>query len=131
MSHPEDDRDLKAAFSALRGAEQEQLPPFAEVVRRGRARRDNRVPWRPGLRWAAAVGIVVAVLAARLGLRTPGPRVLTGPSPSLAEWRSPTAFLLETSGREVLTAPAGWDRSRIDLRGDALAPSPKERRFTS
>ncbi len=125
MSQPEDDHDLKAAFSALRNAEQEQLPPFAEVVRRARAL-ENRMPRRPALRWAAVAAVVATVLVAWLGLRTRGPQA---PSPSLAEWRSPTAFLLQTSGRELLTAPAGWDRSLIDLKGDTT--SRPERKYPS
>ena len=129
MRDSEDDRDLKAAFSTLRNAEQEQLPSFAEVVRRGKARSsDQTMSRRPALRWAAAVGILV-VLAAWLGLRTPGPRVLPGASSSLAEWRSPTAFLLETAGREILSAPAGWNRSLIDFKSDTT--SPPERKYPS
>jgi len=127
MSDSEVDRDLKTAFSTLRNAEQEQLPSFTEVVRRARSS-DTRMPQRPALRWAAAVGVLV-VLAAWLGLRTSGPRVLPGTSPSLAEWRSPTAFLLQTSGRELLSAPAGWNRSLIDFKSDTT--SLPERKYPS
>jgi hypothetical protein len=117
MSRDEDrdDRELRAAFSELRREEQEHSPPFTEVVRRGRARSlRSRSPQRFHLRWAA-VGLVLAVLAAWLGLRTPGPKVPATQAPSLAEWRSPTDFLLETSGREILADPARLDRSLLDF----------------
>jgi hypothetical protein len=129
MSQDEDrdDRELAAAFSALRREEQEQLPPFAEVVRRGRARSlRSESSRRHRLLWAAA-GIVLAVLAVWLGLRPPT-QPLPGVAPSLAEWRSPTDFLLETSGQEILAAPAGWNRSVLDFNP---APQSPERRSPS
>jgi hypothetical protein len=123
-----DDRELAAAFSALRREEEEQCPPFAEVVRRGRARSlRSGSPWRPRLLWAAAA-VALAVLAVWLGLRTPEPRIPAGGSPSLAEWRSPTDFLLETSGREILADPARLDRSLLDL---SPTPTSQERRSPS
>jgi hypothetical protein len=122
----DDDRELTAAFSALRREEQEQFPAFAEVVRRGRARsRRSASSGHPRLLWAAAAAIVLAVLAAWLGLRLQAP---AAPAPSLAEWRSPTDFLLETPGQEILAAPTGWSRSVLDL-GSPLPSS--ERRSPS
>jgi hypothetical protein len=121
-----DDQELAAAFSALRHEEQEQFPPFAEVVRRGRARSlRSESSRRHRLQWAAAAGIVLAVLTVWLGLRTPSPRLSDGGAPSLAEWRSPTDFLLETSGREILADPAGLDRSLLDF--NSILPSPERR----
>jgi|GEM_PF-2151712 len=121
-----DDRELAAAFSALRREEQEQSPPFAEVVRRARARFPRRESsLRFQLRWAVAAGLVLAVLAAWLGLRTSGPELPAAPAPSLAEWRSPTDFLLETSGREILADPARLDRSLLDF--NSTLPSPERR----
>ncbi|MFY9821829.1 MAG: hypothetical protein WAM82_10635 [Thermoanaerobaculia bacterium] len=119
----DDDRELAAAFSALRREEQEQVRPFAEVVRQGRARSQRKESFHR-LRWAVAAGLLVAVLAAWLGLRTQEPQAPAG-APSLAEWRSPTDFLLETSGQEILAAPAGWGRSVLDL--DPVPPSSERR----
>jgi hypothetical protein len=128
MSQDEDrdDRELAAAFSALRREEQEQLPPFDEVVRRGRTHSlRSESSRRHRLQWAVAAGIVLAMLAAWLGLHTPRPEVPAAPAPSLAEWRSPTDFLLETSGREILADPARLDRSLLDF--SSTLPSPERR----
>ncbi len=125
---PEDDRELAAAFAELRREEAGRTPPFAEVVRRGRARstRPGPLPIRP-LAWAAAVAI--AVLGVWLGVRAREPRP-SAAVPPLAEWRSPTGFLLATPGRDLLAAPAAWDRSVIDLREVSLT-SHSERRSPS
>jgi len=124
----DEDRELAAAFSALRREEQDQVQPFAEVVRRGRARSlGSQSSRRHRLLWADAAAVVLAGFAAWLGLHTPRPQAPAG-SPSLAEWRSPTDFLLETSGQEILAAPAGWGRSVLDFNPHTLAP---ERRSPS
>jgi hypothetical protein len=131
MSQEKDreDRELAAVFSALRREEREELPPFAEVVRRGRARSlRNESSRRPRLLWAATAAIVLIALAVWLIPRIPGHSVPAGAEPSLAEWRSPTDFLLETSGRELLADPAGLDRSLLDF--SSTLPS-QERRSPS
>jgi len=124
---PEDDRALAAAFAELRREEEGRTPPFAEVVRRGRARpsRAGLLPARP--LWLAAA-VALAVLGVWLGVwwgipaREPRPVV-----PSLAEWRSPTGFLLATPGRDLIATPAAWDRSVLDLREMPLAPHSERR----
>lgn len=125
---PEDDRELAAAFAGLRREEEGRTPPFAEVVRRGRARSTppGSLPIRP---LALAAAVAIAVLGVWLGVRArePHPSVAV---PPLAEWRSPTGFLLATPGRDLLAAPAAWDRSVIDLREVPLT-SHSERRFSS
>jgi hypothetical protein len=129
MSRDEDrdDRDLATAFSAMRREEQEHSPTFAEVVRRGRARsRQSRSPQRFRLRWAAAA-LVLAVFATWLW-RSPGPEIPAASASSLAEWHSPTDFLLETSGKELLADPARLDRSLLDF--SSTLPS-QERRSSS
>jgi hypothetical protein len=115
MTRQEDDRDLAAAFSALRREEEDQCPPFA--VRRATPRLPRR---RFAMTAAVTAGLVLAFLATWLGLRTP-----REPVPSLAEWRSPTDFLLDTPGREVLAAPSGLHRSVLDV------PSPDKGRYPS
>ena len=126
---PEDDRTLAAAFAALRREEEGRTAPFAEVVRRGRARppRAGLLPARP--LWLAAA-VALAVLGVWLGVWWGIPAREPRPTIPLAEWRSPTDFLLATPGRDLLAAPAAWDRSVLDLREMPLA-SHSERRSPS
>jgi hypothetical protein len=122
---PEDDRALSAAFADLRREEEQQTPPFDEVVRRGRTRPAYTIGLlgsRP-LRLAAAV--VLAALVVWLGVRAREPHHSS--VPPLAEWRSPTDFLLATPGRDFLAAPAAWDRSVLDLREVPLTSQPERR----
>jgi len=114
MTRQDEDRDLAAAFSALRREEEQQCPPFA------RLRSQRKVVHRRSLvAIAAATGIALAFLAAWIGLRAP-----REPVPSIAEWRSPTGFLLETPGREILAAPAGIHRSVLDVSSSNQGRSP-------
>jgi hypothetical protein len=123
MSRPEQDSKIATAFSALRQDEEDQCPPFAEVLRRARARsRWSTVRRRALVAATAMVGIAIIVLAGWIGLRRERPLEAI---PSIVEWQSPTGFLLETPGREVLAAPAGLGRSVLDL------ASPTERRSPS
>lgn len=123
---PEDDRELAAAFADLRREEEVRTPPFDEIVRRGRAhpsRAGRSLAARP--LWLAAAAALVA-LGVWLGVRTREIRP-SAAVPPLAEWRSPTDFLLATPGRDLLAAPAAWDRSVLDLREVSLAPQPERR----
>ena len=126
---PEDDRELAAAFAGLRREEEARTPPFDEIVRRGRTRPAPAVrplPARP--LWLAAAVVLVA-LGVWLGVRVREPQP-SATVPPLAEWRSPTDFLLATPGRDLLAAPAAWNRSVLDLREVPLT-SPSERRPSS
>jgi hypothetical protein len=121
---PEDDRELAAAFAELRREEEARTRPFDEVVRRARSARGIRLlPARP-LWLAAAVALAVLSVWLWAPVREPRPSAAL---PPLAEWRSPTEFLLATPGRDLLAAPAAWDRSVLDLR-EVPFTSPPERR---
>ncbi|HEV8580494.1 MAG TPA: hypothetical protein VGX68_15615 [Thermoanaerobaculia bacterium] len=123
MSQPDQDSRIAAAFSALRQDEEEQCPTFASVLARARMQSRRRVAsHRPLLAVATGTAIAIAVLAAWISLRVEQP---PEPRPSIVEWRSPTGFLLETPGREVLTGPEGLGRSVLDL------ATPTERRSSS
>ncbi|HEY2292680.1 MAG TPA: hypothetical protein VGM86_18420 [Thermoanaerobaculia bacterium] len=128
---PEDDRALAAAFADLRREEERRTPPFDEVVRRGRTR-PARATGLLGARplWLAAA-FALAALGVWLGVRTREPRPPA--VPPLAEWHSPTDFLLATPGRDLLAVPEAWDRSVLDLREVPLIsqPSQPERRSPS
>ncbi len=98
----DEDRDLRRRFAALRRQELEAVPPFRRVWAAARARR------RPRPRVRFAVAAVALAILGLLWLRPdtrPAPE--SGTSPSIAQWRSPTDFLLATPGRELLsTVPA-------------------------
>jgi len=122
---PEDDRALAAAFADLRQEEEGQTPPFDEMVRRGRSRPARAARFlllRPV--WLAAA-VALAALGVWMGVRAREPR--HPDVPSLAEWRSPTDFLLATPGRDLLAVPAAWDRSVLDLREAPLTSQPERR----
>jgi hypothetical protein len=92
---PEDDRDLHERFAELRRQDAAQAPEFAALLQR-RARRP-RPPAFFRLVIAVACVLVIAVALVRFHSRPPAK-----PVPSLSEWRSPTDFLLQTPGRELL-----------------------------
>jgi hypothetical protein len=97
----DDDGDLRARFTQLRRGEEMAAPEFAWPARDGLAR-DRR--WQPGRLIAAAVCLIVIMGAAwwmRGGLyrrRSEAGATVA----SIAGWKSPTDFLLETPGRDLL-----------------------------
>jgi hypothetical protein len=122
---PEDDRELAAAFADLRRQEEGRTPPFDEMVRRVRTRPARAARFLlPRPVWLAAA-VALAALGVWLGLRAREARPVAA-VPPLAEWRSPTDFLLATPGRDLL-APEAWDRSVLDLREVPLASHPERR----
>ncbi len=100
------DRDLRDSFAALRREEEARAPEFVVPLRPGH--KDGLRNF-PGRLIAAAV-CVAAIMAAVLWLRTApqtARRVPDGPIASITNWKSPTNFLLDTPGRELLrTTPA-------------------------
>jgi hypothetical protein len=129
---PEDDRKLAEAFADLRREEEGRIPPFAEVVRRGRARSSRGARFLPARSLWLSAAVALVALGVWLGVWLEIPAREPRPSaavPPLAEWRSPTDFLLATPGRDLL-GPAAWNRSVLDLREAPLA-SHSERRSPS
>jgi hypothetical protein len=94
------DEDLRTRFAELRREEELRVPQFAFPPPR-LAGQDRR--WGTG-RLIAGAACVAALVAAALFLRfVPSQPARTGqPVATLTEWRSPTDFLLETPGRELL-----------------------------
>ena len=94
------EQDLRARFAALRAEEEAQAPPFALPSPDFAAQRSR---WFAGRLVAAAV-CLLAMAAAVFWLQ-PGPhkpKRRGDPVASLAQWKSPTDFLLQTPGRELL-----------------------------
>jgi hypothetical protein len=99
-NHDSQDQDLRARFAELRREEESQAPQFVFPSQgsTGQVRR-----WSTGKLIAGAVCVVTLVAAAWLLRPAPHRPDRTGqPVASLMEWRSPTDFLLETPGRELL-----------------------------
>jgi type VI protein secretion system component VasF len=100
------DRDLRDSFAALRGEQEARAPEFVipprPVSKHGRRNASARL--------LAALACVAAMMAAVLWLRTPAKtprRTSDAPIASITNWKSPTNFLLDTPGRELLrTVPA-------------------------
>lgn len=97
MTDRERDDELEAWFAEARQAEAGWTPPF-ERVKSGR-RRSRRGSWR----WVlGAAGLAAAVLLVFVLDRRTEEAADTLP-PGIGQWRSATDFLLEGSGREILT----------------------------
>ena len=91
MSLPEDS-DLRAHFANLREEDRSAAPPFGLAAAAVSPRRSS-------LRIALAALPVLAI-AVMLAMRTH--RSTGAAPPELAAWSSPTAFLLETPGKQLL-----------------------------
>lgn len=111
-----DDRDLRERFASLREEDRRHIPGYEHVLRNPR----HDSPLRIG---AVAAGLLVTAVAAFLLLST---RHLNAPSEgaaiqSIASWRAPTDFLLDTPGRDLL-------RKIPNIGVPSAAPSPGTRR---
>ena len=94
MSSPEDSR-LRTHFANLREEDRSAAPPFGRTAASAAAfsRRGS------SLRIALAAILILAI-AVMLAVRTH--RSTDAVSRELAAWSSPTAFLLETPGKQLL-----------------------------
>lgn len=84
-----EDERLRALFGRARNRDATGLPGFAAVVSRRQG---------PGVQ-ATGASLVLLALAALVTFSTTEPPQR---AVSIAEWRSPTAFLLETTGNALL-----------------------------
>lgn len=120
MTSPPDDADLRASFSRLREEERGRAPDFRRAWAAARSRRRPRR--RSPLLAVAASAAGLAALAGIFGLAVLGERWLasgppgraTSPPTALADWRSPTDFLLETPGQDLLHTPQRLGAPRLD-----------------
>ena len=95
------DDDLRSRFDALRRVDAASVPDVNALVARPAVRRVQRVVWPATV--AAAAAIVMLVAGLRFTASRPSVSISVSPSePSLLAWRSPTASLLQTPGKEVL-----------------------------
>ena len=94
------DRDLRTRFDALRRVDAAAVPDLDALLAKSRARPRRRLVLPAVLAAAAVVIAVAGVRNARS--RPPIDIVVAASGPSLVAWRSPTASLLQTPGRELL-----------------------------
>ena len=94
MNSSEDSR-LRTHFTNLREEDRSATPPFGRIT--------AAVPFVPRRRYSLRIALAtlpVVVIAVMLTVRT---HRSTDPIPrDLAAWSSPTAFLLETPGKQLL-----------------------------
>jgi hypothetical protein len=93
---PDTDSDLRARFVRLRDEERSAAPDF---LLRSLPRPRRAIPGRWRLVGALAAGLLLA-LAGGVWRHRFAPAD-GEPEPALADWRSPTDFLLDTSNREL------------------------------
>jgi hypothetical protein len=110
LTASDDDRDLKDRFAARRRDEESRVPGFAGMwataqrVSAGGASAGRRRKTVSGVRLFTAA-VVIAALAGVYRMAAPpepAPAVDWQLAASLAAWRAPTDFLLNTPGRETL-----------------------------
>jgi hypothetical protein len=126
---PDDrDRELSRLFQAERLADESAAPRLDELFGRARPRRVRAGDALGRLALAAAVAGVIAAAAAVL---RSGASVESAPAATpvaetvqLAEWRSPTAFLLDTPGSELLTEVPILSTAPLAESAGAAAPQP-------
>ena len=120
MTDDDRDRELTRLFEAERRADESAAPDLDGLLTRVRPR-----GVRPGARRRIALALAVAgVLAAAVLLVRGGASYRGAPpadSAQLAEWKSPTAFLLQTPGSELLTQVPTLASPPTD---DPVAPQP-------
>jgi len=119
--------ELAQAFAQLRAEDRRAAPSFRDLVERGvrASERPRRFAWaaRAAVAACALVGLALGLLLARPA-REP---VVEGVVAELSGWRSPTAFLLDTPGRELASAlPRLGDFGYLVV--DAHAGRPKAER---
>ena len=92
------DEDLRRAFEGLRRSDEASAPSFSATLSGAR----NRAPRRRTflLATAAALVVLVAIAAALLRRSPASPRFAE--TVAISDWRSPTDFLLQTPGAELL-----------------------------
>jgi hypothetical protein len=119
----DDDRDLARLFDELRRSDEASAPSFTHVLGRPGARAPSR---SQPLRFAA-VAMVLAVVALGVALLRPHPHgtASTEIPMSLAQWKSPTDWLLETPGKEILGELPGPPEPVVsNLKSEGANPVP-------
>ncbi len=118
-----EDKDLRERFAALRREDEAQAPDFVVLTAR---RRPRSVGKFVGVA-AFVVAIVVGVILLRPVPRKPE-QGTGGNIASIAEWKAPTDFLLETPGRELLRSVPTIGSSRDYSQSSGMQKRPQVRK---
>lgn len=112
MNHPHEEAELGRAFERLRAEDASMAPDFARMLSAAEAESAasvTRLPGRRRMRWAAGgAGLAAAAIA---GLFLAGLRADARFEAAVAslqgsdEWSSPTDFLLEVPGWDLMNLP--------------------------
>jgi hypothetical protein len=112
---PARDRDLRERFARLRTQESARAPGFGAVMNRRRADTSIARALRPLALAAAALLLVTWAARETADPPPPVPAFVAAPA-----WRSPTDFLLDVPGAELLRTtprigrPVSWPASASD-----------------
>ncbi len=103
------ERELRRLFEELRRADEISAPSFKNILDRARAggERTHSVPFLRALPFALVLAVIaVSWIVLRGPRRGPAPAVPEEPprAVALADWKSPTDFLLKTPGAELLNS---------------------------
>jgi hypothetical protein len=115
-----EDPMLREHFARLRRAEQASTPGFERILALA-GHRSSRIS--PALAMAASVALAAVALVI---VRLPSPHrspTIEAVAPMLADWHSPTDFLLDTPGRELLDTIPEIGRSPLTRFGP-FPPTP-------
>jgi hypothetical protein len=113
------DQDLRDRFSELRKEEEAQAPEFARLLK---ARAEQVRRWSPAYVAATALSLAITIAAALWLVHGPWRtrQGMQAPVASITAWKSPTDFLLETPGSEMLRNMPELGVSRVE----AMPPAP-------
>ena len=125
MTADDRDREIARLLEADRRADELAAPPLEALLARPRLRRPRASDAFQAVALAASVALVVATAVLVLRSSTI-PRNAPGGDASLqlADWTSPTAFLLDTPGAELLTEVPAFPAGGFEPGADAVHPQP-------
>jgi len=103
------DDELRTRFSALRNQDRRHEPQFSELWNRAEPAAPAAArPYAPTFRWiAAAAGIALAAaLVVSKSRESRNHQLIVTTVPSISDWQSPTAGLLQAPSRDLLAPPS-------------------------
>jgi hypothetical protein len=112
------DEALQRAFQSLRDEDERRTVSFDAILHRNR--RVERYAWGPLLGASVASAVLVALAVTQLELpHRPQLRARNAQAPFILAWRSPTDFLLDTPGSELMR-----NSPEIGSSIDSVSPKP-------